>query len=491
MTREVPVRYGMDWAAMKAAAAAAAATDAGAGEPELAGLSDGIQAEGLAVMTRLREQAARYDAYDASSHGQGSSGDDGGADGGGVGSDSGTGAEKRGGLIRSGTRLGLSIMDPDTKKLTPEARNSSSGSLMSIVHGAGYDTRCEARPTEPEFTTSARFLAATATPQVAEGKGRAGADNGDVGAVSDDAHDFRPEYTRATTPVAIAAVATAVFRKAPNGAAYVERLRREAGVPVSRISQAQEAEIGFLTASSLTPITMPNEDVVSWDSGDGSFQICAMRRARGQGAADEAGGSGGGGGGSGDGDGSDAGGGSLEGIVEGDQEDSSDDGDSALRCLMGDFGNVGALEMLQGLQREKRRKAWQDEGGAEGDGEEEDGDIGIGVAVGPEEIERGDDVTPNPVPPADIEALLQRIKAEIELGHSARGGRGGCPPAFVRGKAVTAVGGVNSMFKLASDVVGDNIMTVEILRAAIPKVAYNPFSSLFFAHTFALPLASS
>ena len=472
MTREVPVRYGMDWAAMKATAATAAAAT-GAGEPELAGLSDDIQAEGLAVMTRLREQAARYDAYDASAHGRGDGIDGGGGGGGGGGAGDGggggggNGAEKRGGLIRSGTRLGLSIMDPDTKKLTPEARNSSSGSLMSIVHGAGYDTRCEARPTEPEFTTSARFLAATATPQVAEGKGRAGGDNGDVGAVSDDAHEFRPEYTRAITPVAIAAVATAVFRKAPNGAAYVERLRREAGVPVSRISQAQEAEIGFLTASSLTPITMPNEDVVSWDSGDGSFQICAMRRARGWGAADEADGGGGGYGGGGGG-GGDASGGSSEGTDEGDygaHGDSSDDGDSALHCLMGDFGNVGALEMLQELQREERRKAWQGEG--EGDG----GDIGIGVAVGPEEIEHGDDATPNPVPPADVEALLRRIKAEIELGHStARGGRGGGPPAFVRGKAVTAVGGVNSMFKLASDVVGDNIMTVDTLRAAIPKV---------------------
>ena len=77
-------------------------------------------------------------------------GGDGGNGGGSVGAEEGRGENaKRGlgaptkgrGLIRSGTKVGLAIMDAQGI-LTPAARNSSSGSLMSIIHGGGRDPRC-------------------------------------------------------------------------------------------------------------------------------------------------------------------------------------------------------------------------------------------------------------------------------------------------------------------------------------------------------------
>ena len=68
-----------------------------------------------------------------------------------------------------------------------------------------------------------------------------------------------------------AGVATAAFRKASNGPAFLLQLREE-GLPLRIISQDREALLGFLTANHLCP-EVPAYDVVAWDCGGGSFQI--------------------------------------------------------------------------------------------------------------------------------------------------------------------------------------------------------------------------
>lgn len=68
-----------------------------------------------------------------------------------------------------------------------------------------------------------------------------------------------------------AGIATAAFREASNGAAFLLQLREE-GLPIRILSQKREALLGFLTANHLCP-EIPAYDIVSWDCGGGSFQI--------------------------------------------------------------------------------------------------------------------------------------------------------------------------------------------------------------------------
>lgn len=68
-------------------------------------------------------------------------------------------------------------------------------------------------------------------------------------------------------------VATAAFRKASNGPAFLLQLRDE-GLPLRLISQDREAFLGFLTANHHCP-DVAAYDLVSWDCGGGSFQITA------------------------------------------------------------------------------------------------------------------------------------------------------------------------------------------------------------------------
>lgn len=70
-----------------------------------------------------------------------------------------------------------------------------------------------------------------------------------------------------------AAVATEVFRKSSNGAAYLARVLDELGLAVEVVSQAVEAELGFRTAVALQDGSP--DDVLCWDSGGASFQITA------------------------------------------------------------------------------------------------------------------------------------------------------------------------------------------------------------------------
>ena len=67
-------------------------------------------------------------------------------------------------------------------------------------------------------------------------------------------------------------VATAAFRLAENGKEVIEKLSREVGMPIYPISQQKEAELGWHSAASSYP-EIAREQVVSFDCGNGSFQL--------------------------------------------------------------------------------------------------------------------------------------------------------------------------------------------------------------------------
>lgn len=73
-------------------------------------------------------------------------------------------------------------------------------------------------------------------------------------------------------------IATAVFRNAPSGSKLLEDLKDEAEKLLNKrinlkvVTQALEGETGYLTAVVLSP-EFPKEMIVSWDSGNSSFQI--------------------------------------------------------------------------------------------------------------------------------------------------------------------------------------------------------------------------
>lgn len=67
-------------------------------------------------------------------------------------------------------------------------------------------------------------------------------------------------------------ITTAVFRLAKNGPELLEKLKDETGINIHLISQEKEGELGFNTAVVLSP-ELNEENIVSWDSGNASFQI--------------------------------------------------------------------------------------------------------------------------------------------------------------------------------------------------------------------------
>lgn len=72
-------------------------------------------------------------------------------------------------------------------------------------------------------------------------------------------------------PEAYHAVATESLRLAKNGAALVDRIKKETDLTVTIVTQEEEGILGFLSAVSEANVD-PNK-VVSWDLGGGSFQI--------------------------------------------------------------------------------------------------------------------------------------------------------------------------------------------------------------------------
>ena len=83
-------------------------------------------------------------------------------------------------------------------------------------------------------------------------------------------HALRTEVL-ASGCTAYTAVATEVFRKAPNGAAFLQRVRTELGLEIALVSQEEEAQIGFLTAVAVG--RRGRAATLAWDSGGGSFQF--------------------------------------------------------------------------------------------------------------------------------------------------------------------------------------------------------------------------
>lgn len=71
--------------------------------------------------------------------------------------------------------------------------------------------------------------------------------------------------------VAYAAIATEVFRKAPNGTAFLARVESELGLRALLVTQDEEAALGLRTAAALS--ARPSHEIIAWDSGGASFQI--------------------------------------------------------------------------------------------------------------------------------------------------------------------------------------------------------------------------
>lgn len=66
-------------------------------------------------------------------------------------------------------------------------------------------------------------------------------------------------------------IATAASRQAKNGQKMYDKIEEELGMRISIISQQEEGRLGFLTAVAVSGI--PENNLVSFDSGSGSFQL--------------------------------------------------------------------------------------------------------------------------------------------------------------------------------------------------------------------------
>lgn len=75
---------------------------------------------------------------------------------------------------------------------------------------------------------------------------------------------------------AIEAVATSAIRDAPNGGAFVERARRETGLPIRVVSGEDEAHYSYVAAVNSTALT----DGVVLDLGGGSLELVEVRARR-------------------------------------------------------------------------------------------------------------------------------------------------------------------------------------------------------------------
>ncbi|HEX7673328.1 MAG TPA: hypothetical protein VF412_04105 [Bdellovibrio sp.] len=80
---------------------------------------------------------------------------------------------------------------------------------------------------------------------------------------------------QAFKPTSIRAVATSVFRIAHNGTEASAKLTRALHLPVTVISQEQEAHLGYLSALSQKEVSS-KENLIVWDIGGGSMQMYSM-----------------------------------------------------------------------------------------------------------------------------------------------------------------------------------------------------------------------
>jgi exopolyphosphatase/pppGpp-phosphohydrolase len=75
----------------------------------------------------------------------------------------------------------------------------------------------------------------------------------------------------ADLPLRMRGVATAVFRSATNGEAALDAAASTATIECRIIDQTMEGRLGYATAVAVAPTWLC--DIISWDSGGGSFQI--------------------------------------------------------------------------------------------------------------------------------------------------------------------------------------------------------------------------
>ncbi len=69
-------------------------------------------------------------------------------------------------------------------------------------------------------------------------------------------------------------IATAASRQANNAQQMYDTIEEKLGMKISIISQAEEGRLGFTTAAAVSG--MPQEHLVSFDSGSGSFQLTTL-----------------------------------------------------------------------------------------------------------------------------------------------------------------------------------------------------------------------
>jgi hypothetical protein len=67
-------------------------------------------------------------------------------------------------------------------------------------------------------------------------------------------------------------IATEAFRLSKNASDLIKRLYDETGVPITIVSHEEEAMYGFFNA--MCHSNLSEHEIISWDSGAGSFQIC-------------------------------------------------------------------------------------------------------------------------------------------------------------------------------------------------------------------------
>ncbi|WP_369788789.1 Ppx/GppA phosphatase family protein [Rouxiella sp. WC2420] len=83
-------------------------------------------------------------------------------------------------------------------------------------------------------------------------------------------------------PVRITGVATAVFRTAANGPQVIKQFNKQAHISLRVISQAQEAQLGFLSAkAALNNPKIKDTDLLVWDIGGGSMQMTTYQQKNG------------------------------------------------------------------------------------------------------------------------------------------------------------------------------------------------------------------
>lgn len=76
---------------------------------------------------------------------------------------------------------------------------------------------------------------------------------------------------QAYSPEIYRGIATEAFRHSKNSELLVGRIYEETGVQITVVSHEEEAQFGFLNA--LCHSSLSKEEIISWDSGAGSFQI--------------------------------------------------------------------------------------------------------------------------------------------------------------------------------------------------------------------------